>query len=339
MQLGLPYKLPEMSTARKPATGFFLHPAAPLHDPGWGHPEHQGRLRSIASAVGRHLPELHGKVEQLDSGAATPDQLSRVHPRSYLSQLEAASVRAEGEGGQVLVGPETPLSGGSWEAILGSAGAAIEAVERVAREELQNAFVATRPPGHHASAAEAMGFCTVNHVAVGARHLQAKGLARNVAVIDWDAHHGNGTQNIFYEDPSVYYVSLHQSPLFPGTGAPNERGQGDGQGTTLNVPLAAGTERREYFRIFSQALERVEREFQPDFVLVSAGYDALAQDPLAGLLLEPEDFLALTRRVTDWANRTCSGRIALFLEGGYHPQRTGSAVVSTLSALCSTSVD
>ena len=327
-----------MSERRDAPTGFFLHPAAPLHDPGWGHPEHQGRLRALASAVGKHLPELHGRVAQFDSTPATLDQLERIHPLGYLSQLQAACSRAEKEGRQVLVGPETPMSGASWKAIAGSAGAAIDAVERVARGELRNAFVATRPPGHHASAAEAMGFCAVNHVAVAARHLQAGGLARRVAIVDWDAHHGNGTQNIFYEDPSVYYLSLHQSPLFPGTGFPEERGEGRGRGMTLNLPLPARIERAAHLRLFSEAVHQVENEFSPDFILVSAGYDALAHDPLASLSLEPEDFQELATCVAGWAERGCSSRMVLLLEGGYNPGRTGAAVAATLLALSETPV-
>ena len=185
----------------------------------------------MASAVGEHLSELHGRVEQFDSAPATLEQLERIHPLGYLTQLQAACSRAEKEGRQILVGPETPMSGASWEAIVGSAGAAIDAVERVARGELRNAFVATRPPGHHASAAEAMGFCAVNHVAVAARHLQAGGLARRVAIVDWDAHHGNGTQNIFYEDPSVYYpvpaseALFFQVPVSPRSGAREGAGE------------------------------------------------------------------------------------------------------------------
>ena len=326
-----------MSERRDAPTGFFLHPAAALHDPGWGHPEHQGRLRAVASAVGKNLPELHGKVEQFNSAPATLDQLARIHPLAYLTQLQAACSRAGKEGGQVLVGPETPMSGASWEAIVGSAGAAIDAVERVARGELRNAFVATRPPGHHASAAEAMGFCGVNHVAVAARHLQAGGLARRVAIVDWDAHHGNGTQNIFYEDPSVYYLSLHQSPLFPGTGFPEERGEGRGRGMTLNVPLKARTERTAHLRLFAEAVRQVESEFSPDFILVSAGYDALAYDPLASLSLEPEDFADLATCVAEWAERGCLSRMVVLLEGGYNPGRTGAAVVETLLALCENS--
>jgi acetoin utilization deacetylase AcuC-like enzyme len=170
-------------------------------------------------------------------------------------------------------------------------------------------------------------------VAVAARHLQASGLAARVAIVDWDVHHGNGTQDLFYEDGSVYFVSLHQYPFYPGTGPAEERGAGAGFGTTLNVPLPAGTATAEYLSAFEAALDRVESEFAPDFVLISAGYDTLSRDPLGGLLLEPEDFSELTRRVCTWAERACGGRVVALLEGGYHPEQTAEAAVTTLLAL------
>lgn len=287
----------------------------------------------MASAVGRRLPDLHGRVVQREAAPAAIESLSRVHTLAYLEHLEVASAEAATRGTQVLAGPETPLSGASWQAILGSTGAALEAVEAVGRGELRNAFVATRPPGHHASVEEAMGFCAVNHVAVAARHLQASGLAQRVAIVDWDVHHGNGTQDIFYEDGSVYYLSLHQALLFPGTGAAEERGESGGVGATLNVPLPAGLPREEHLRRFREAVERAGREFDPEFILVSAGYDALALDPLGDLRLEPGDFGPMTRTVTEWAERACSGRVVALLEGGYEPARTGEGVVATLLAL------
>jgi acetoin utilization deacetylase AcuC-like enzyme len=178
-----------------------------------------------------------------------------------------------------------------------------------------------------------MGFCPVNHVAVAARHLQASGLAPRVVIVDWDVHHGNGTQDLFYEDGSVYYLSLHQYPFYPGTGPAEDRGAGAGLGTTLNVPLSEGTGSVEYLEAFEAALARIESEFAPDFVLVSAGYDTLSQDPLGGLLLEPADFSALTRLVCAWADRACGGRVVALLEGGYHPEQTAEAAVTTLLAL------
>jgi hypothetical protein len=164
-----------------------------------------------------------------------------------------------------------------------------------------------------------MGFCLVNHVAVAARHLQATGRARRVAIVDWDVHHGNGTQEIFYDDPSVYYLSLHQSPLFPGTGSASERGAGPGEGTTRNVPLPPGTDGPALAGALDRALEAAAAEFTPDFILVSAGFDALRGDPLGGFRLEPSDFHVLTRRILHWADAACRGQVVAVLEGGYDP--------------------
>jgi acetoin utilization deacetylase AcuC-like enzyme len=317
----------------EPRTGFYLHPASALHDPGWGHPEHQGRLPALAEAVGRALPALHERVVHLEGRMATVEELGRVHPPAHLARVRDASARAGETGRPVLAGEEVPLSGASWDAILGSVGCAAHAAERIADGRLRNAFVATRPPGHHASAERAMGFCAVNNVAVVARHLQARGAAAKIAIVDWDVHHGNGTQDIFYEDPSVFFLSLHQWPFYPGTGAAEERGEGPGKGATLNVPLAAGTPRAAYAEAFADALAEAEGRFTPDFVLISAGFDALAGDPIGGLLLEPEDYAALTDRVLAWADRACGGRVLALLEGGYDPVRTGEAAAATLVAL------
>lgn len=315
------------------STGFLLHPSAALHDTGWGHPEHQGRLPALASALEKDLLLLHERVVPVAPRVATLDELSPVHPIAYLKRLEELSVRAQEDGTLHLAGEETPLSGASWEAMIGSAGTAIVAVEEVAEGRLQNAFVATRPPGHHASADRAMGFCSINHVAVAARHLQRKGLAERVAIVDWDVHHGNGTQDIFYEDPTVFYLSLHQAPFYPGTGSAAERGRGAGEGMTLNVPLPAGSEGDAYGTHFRRAIAQAAERLRPDFILISAGYDALAEDPLGGMLLEPEDFHGLTLDVMEWAEEACGGRVAALLEGGYNPKRTAAAAIRTIRAL------
>jgi acetoin utilization deacetylase AcuC-like enzyme len=314
-------------------TGFFLHAAASLHDPGWGHPEHQGRLRGLASAVGKDLLTLHGRVEQFESRLATMQELLSVHSSDHLEHLFHVCRKAEEEGRSMEVGPETLVSAGSREAILGSAGAVMEAVERVADGALTNAFVAARPPGHHATRERAMGFCAVNHVAVGARYLLGTGRARRVAIVDWDVHHGNGTQEIFWQDPNVFYLSVHQWPSYPGTGAEAEQGGGEGRGTTRNVLVPPGTDGATHRAVLREALDHTATIFDPDFILVSAGYDALAQDPLGGLLLEPTDFHALTRDVMGWAEAACGGRLVAVLEGGYEPRATGKAVVATLRAL------
>jgi len=314
-------------------TGFYLHPAAPMHDTGWGHPEHQGRLRALASAVGKDLLALHGRVVQRDSTEATEAELLRVHDPALIRRVRDACTLAEAQGTVVSLDPDTRVSAASWDAAVGSAGAAMAAARAVADGELANAFVATRPPGHHATPTQAMGFCLFNNVAVTARDLQATGRAARVLIVDWDVHHGNGTQDVFYEDASVFFLSLHEWPQYPGTGREEETGAGEGEGTTLNVTLATGTPRREYRERFSAALAQGFERGQPDFVLVSSGFDCLAGDPLGGLLLEPEDVHQMTCQVMEMAGRACGGRVVVLLEGGYDPARTGRGAVGVIRAL------
>lgn len=309
-----------------------MHPASAVHDTGWGHPEHQGRMRALASAVGKDLLALHGRVEQHEAPEGAVDDLLRVHTEAYVKYVRRMCDAAEAQQKLFPLDMDTSVSPGSWEAALGSAGGSIAAATAVADGMLSSAFVATRPPGHHATPDRAMGFCLFNNVAVAARHLLATGRAGRILIVDWDVHHGNGTQDAFYDDPTVYYLSLHQSPHYPGTGDALETGDGSGRGTTLNVPLAAGTPREAYRATFREALARAVEASRPDFVLVSAGYDAMRDDPLGGLLLEPEDFHGMTREVLDAAS-VCGGRVVAVLEGGYDPIRLGQAVVQTIRAL------
>jgi acetoin utilization deacetylase AcuC-like enzyme len=320
-------------------TGFYMHPASPLHDTGWGHPEHQGRLRALASAVGRDLLTLHGHVEQREPADASPEQVLRVHTRQHFDAVRAACARAEAEGVIVSIDADTRVSGASWEAALGSAGTAVAAAVSVARGEVANAFVATRPPGHHATPGRAMGFCLFNSVAVAARALQAEGYAERVLVVDWDVHHGNGTQDAFLDDPSIFFLSLHQWPHYPGSGSTDDRGVGAGEGFTCNVPVPAGTPAAEYRTLFEEALRDVEERFAPDFVLVSSGFDCMAGDPLGDLCLEPADLHWMTGRVMALAERACSGRLVVLLEGGYAPPRLGAGVVAVMRALAGLGIE
>ncbi len=325
--------------------GFFLHPEAPLHDTGWGHPEHQGRLRALASAVGRDLLALHERVVQVEPGQVTDEDLLRIHAPGYLALLRAAVERAEKEGTPVPLDGDTMVSGASWGAATGSTAALLTATGQVADGTLSSAFVATRPPGHHATPDRAMGFCLINHVAVAARWLQETGRAERVLIVDWDVHHGNGTQDTFYADGTVFYLSLHQSPHYPGTGAASETGVGEGAGWTLNVPLPAGTSATEYSQRFSDALSQGLETCRPDFILISAGFDVMAGDPLGGMLLEPEDLHSLAHEVmagaadesgVDDAHRV--GVVAA-LEGGYDPARTGLGAAAVIRALAGIDLD
>ena len=310
-----------------------LHPACALHDTGWKHPEHQGRLPAIVNALYQDTPALLHAVLQREAELASRSALLRVHTPEHVERIEAAAARAEQEGEAVFLDADTVVSGASWEAALAAAGCAITAAELVLRGEARTAFALTRPPGHHATADRAMGFCLFNNVAVAARHVQAEWRVGRVLIVDWDVHHGNGTQEVFYNDPSVYFFSLHLRGHYPGTGSAEERGVGAGIGTTRNVELPHGLPAAEYRRIFAEQLDATLAEFEPDFVFISAGFDCLAGDPLGGLLLEPADLHAITRLVIERTAATAGGRVVAVLEGGYVPARLGAGVVRVLRAL------
>ena len=320
-------------------TAFLMHPSAVLHDTGWGHPEHQGRLRAVASALKNDLVALHDRVVQVAPEPAREEDLTLVHDAALIETVRHAVERARKQGGGVALDADTRVSAASWEAALGTAGAGLEAARGIAAGRFRNAFVAARPPGHHATPDRAMGFCLFNNIAVAAASLRAEGEAGRVLIVDWDVHHGNGTQDAFYEDPDVFFLSLHQYPHYPGTGAANETGSGRGEGFTLNVPLRPRTPRADYLRVFRMALETAVERSEPDFVLVSSGFDVLAGDPLGGQLLEPEDLHETTRMVMEVAARCCGGRVVVFLEGGYDPPRTGAGCVAVIRALAGVGMD
>jgi len=294
-----------------------MHDLFGRHDPGPGHPERPARYGAVESAVDR------ASGLRVEAPAASREAIERVHAPAYLDVLEQVS-----ELGGGALDPDTVLSEASWQAALHAAGGAIAAVDRVLDDPSQAAFSFGRPPGHHACPARAMGFCLINSAAVAAAHARAEHGVERVAVLDWDAHHGNGTQDIFYGDGSVLYVSLHQAPFYPGSGAAGERGEGAGEGATVNVPLAAGTSQDQYLTAFREQALPALRAFEPGLVIVSAGFDAHHRDPLCSLGLDQQGFAAMVTEL-----REPAGGPALVLEGGYDLTALEESVVSVLEAV------
>jgi acetoin utilization deacetylase AcuC-like enzyme len=291
------------------------------HDTGRGHPERAARLEAVAAGV-----EQAGLVEAqvpLPIRAATAAELERVHPPEYLADLEA---RCAAGGG--ALDADTVLSPDSWDAAVAAAGTGIAAIDALGDGAADAAFLALRPPGHHARPAQGMGFCLLNNVAVAAAELADRG--ERVLIVDYDAHHGNGTQEIFYSDPRVLYVSFHEWPLYPGTGRHDEVGRGDGEGTTLNLPLPAGATGDVYLRALDDVVEWRVETFAPTWVLLSAGFDAHRSDPLTGLGLSAGDYAAISGRIAEWA---APGRLVSFLEGGYDLDALRDSTAASLPAL------
>ncbi|MGD8496403.1 MAG: histone deacetylase [Gemmatimonadales bacterium] len=311
---------------------FFHHPDCSLHDTGWHHPEHQGRLRAVASAVASALPELHADVEAREGSLLDPAMAELVHTKRHVDFVRRAAEAAEKAGEPRRIETDTVVSGRSWDAALAGSGCVVDAVRAVCRGDAPTAFAAVRPPGHHAESDRPMGFCLLNHVAVAAAVAREEGLASRILVVDWDVHHGNGTQEIFYHDPDVFYLSLHQSPFYPGTGAASERGAGPGEGTTLNVPMAPGQDPAAYVDALLAATTEAA-EFQPELLLISAGFDAARGDPLAGFTLETGHFEQLTREIVRLTAGSTGGRTVSALEGGYDPPSLGRNVVAHLRTL------
>jgi acetoin utilization deacetylase AcuC-like enzyme len=277
------------------------------HDPGSGHPESPSRLEAIwRDLSGQPVPG----TEVAAPPRATVEQLARIHGEAYVREILAL------QGRRVRLDPDTATSAGSVDAAVLAAGAACEAVRRVLDGSAQGAFALVRPPGHHAEATRAMGFCLFNNVAIAAAEAHARGLSR-VLCVDWDVHHGNGTQHSFYARPDLLFMSTHQWPLYPGTGHESETGAGPGAGYTVNVPLPAGCGDEEYAAVFTDLLLPLADEYKPELVLVSAGFDAHRDDPLAGMAVTSDGFAALCGAVKAVADRHCKDRLVLTLEGGY----------------------
>jgi acetoin utilization deacetylase AcuC-like enzyme len=274
------------------------------------HPERKERLEAIISRLSESGPM--DDLVPIEPYPAEIDSIARIHTRGHIDFVKESCERGAG-----ALDADTMVCPDSYEAALLAVGGVLAAVDAVISGNVDNAFCAVRPPGHHAEFDRAMGFCLFNNIAVGARYAQDRYDCGRVLIIDWDAHHGNGTCNSFIDDPTVFYFSIHQYPHYPGTGRGDETGKGAGQGFTLNVPLPGGAGDAEYVEIFKQTLAPKIREFAPDIILISAGFDAHKSDPLASMNVSSRGFSELTRIVCDLADKLCGGKIVSVLEGGY----------------------
>jgi acetoin utilization deacetylase AcuC-like enzyme len=289
-------------------TGLVYHPDYLAHDMGYGHPEAPQRLRAILARL--EETGLMPSLVRIDPKPATDDWITQVHTNAYVKTLHARAPKQ----GHVSLDPDTSMSPGSLSAAYLAVGGVLTAVDAIMDKRVDNAFCAVRPPGHHAEADHAMGFCLINNV-------------------DWDVHHGNGTQHAFYDDPTVFFFSTHQYPWYPGTGGADEQGSGKGKGYTLNVPLPAGKGDADYLEVFNRILRPALKAYRPDAVIISAGFDAHRDDPLAGMNLTDQGYRALTKVVKEIAGEHAQGRVLSCLEGGYNLAALAASVEGHLRVL------
>ncbi|MBC6436693.1 MAG: histone deacetylase family protein [Rhodobacteraceae bacterium] len=294
-----------------------------LHKMPLGHPEQIARLEAVFAALSAPAFDALARVEAPE---ATEDDLLLCHPPGHIATIRASIPQS----GLAAIDADTSVSPGSWNAALKGVGGCLHAVDQVLSDAARNAFVATRPPGHHAEGTRPMGFCLFGNIAIAAKHaLKRHGLSR-VAVVDFDVHHGNGTQNLLWDEARVLFISTHQMPLYPGTGAPGECGAA---GTILNLPLNPGTGEAEMRQVYASRVLPGLESFGPELVLISAGFDAHRADPLASLAWETEDFVWITRQLCALANRHCRGRVVSALEGGYDLSALAASVAAHVMVL------
>ncbi len=305
--------------------GLVYDPIYLKHDTG-SHIENAGRLEAVLA----HLEQtgLRPQLTAIKPRAASAEELLLVHDKQYISHVQSAAHQGGG-----WLDPDTVISPDSYEAALYAAGGVMAATEAVMNGEVNSAFALVRPPGHHATAHHAMGFCLFNNVAIAARYALAQYKLERISIIDFDVHHGNGTQEAFYEDPRVLYISTHQYPFYPGTGWFDETGSGRARGTTINIPLPAGSGDVEYLQSFSQIIIPAARRFDPQLILVSAGYDAHWADGIASMQVSVAGFAQMVRMIKELADELCNGRLALTLEGGYNLPTLAASIKATFDVM------
>lgn len=303
---------------------FISHADCGRHDTGWSHPEHVGRIRAVTRAL-RNYPELFETVDHVEGRHAAEAELALVHDAAYVR-----SVREISEAGGGQLDADTVASAGSWDAATAGAGCVLDAVDRAMSGANLRSFCGVRPPGHHALRARAMGFCLFGNVAIAAHYARQKHSASRILIVDWDVHHGNGTQALVEDEPDIHFVSMHQWPWYPGTGAVDDRGP---HRTIWNIPMPPALSPSDYVSALERGIDAATRGFVPDLIFISAGFDCLAGDPLGGFTLEIEHIEKLTRSLVKRAEAFCGGRLVSSLEGGYAPDRVGAACVAHLDAL------
>ena len=307
-----------------PPVALISHSDCGRHDTGWGHPEHVGRLRAIPRAL-REDPELFAELLHHEARHATPNELELAHETAYVQRVQSLS-----EAGGGALDADTVVSEGSWDAARAATGAVLDAVDMVFDGRAAHAFAAVRPPGHHALRARGMGFCLFGSVAIAAHYARARHAVARVLIVDWDVHHGNGTQALVEKEQDIRFISMHQWPWYPGTGPASDRGP---HGTVWNVPMPPGLEPSRYLEALDKAMDVATSNWTPELLLVSSGFDSLAGDPLGGFTLEIDDVSRLTRGLVERAKAWCDGRLVSSLEGGYAPERLGAGVVAHLRAM------
>ena len=308
-------------------TAVLSDPLFKRHSTGAAHPEQAARMDAIASALEKS--GAMADAPRIEPRAAAEDEIALCHTRPYIELVK----REIAGGARMLSTGDTQVGPASLDVALHAAGGVLNAVDAVLGRRARNAFCAIRPPGHHATADRGMGFCLFNNVAVAARYAQKKHGIGNVLIVDWDVHHGNGTQDIFYGDGSVFYFSTHQSPWYPGTGATGETGEGKGAGLTMNCPFPSGSGETEILGAFRNRLVPAMRDFKPELVLLSAGFDSRLGDPLGEFTLSDGNFAELTALMLEMADRSAGGRLVSVLEGGYNLAGLGAAAASHVDAL------